>query len=99
MLQQLLGLKELPKKSIQLMDWQQQFVIFLIQERWLEPKAILVGMHLLKQNEERVKNERNLYIISLCKQACHYCDFTFSTSMNKKEEMVLASIKKLLTQK
>jgi hypothetical protein len=51
------------------MDWQQQFVIFLIQERWLEPKAILVGMHLLKQNEERVKNERNLYTISLCKQA------------------------------
>jgi crossover junction endodeoxyribonuclease RuvC len=39
MLQQLLGLKELPKISIQLMDWQQQFVIFLIQERWLELKS------------------------------------------------------------
>jgi phosphatidate phosphatase APP1 len=32
MLQQLLGLKELPKISIQLMDWQQQFVI-LTQEK------------------------------------------------------------------
>lgn len=32
-----------------------------------------------------------IYIhIPFCKQACHYCDFHFSTSMNKKEEMVLA---------
>ena len=32
-----------------------------------------------------------IYIhIPFCKQACHYCDFHFSTSMKKKEEMVLA---------
>ncbi len=32
-----------------------------------------------------------LYIhIPFCKQACNYCDFHFSTSMKKKEEMVLA---------
>lgn len=28
--------------------------------------------------------------IPFCKQACHYCDFHFSTSMKKKEEMILA---------
>ena len=33
--------------------------------------------------------------IPFCKQACHYCDFHFSTSMKKKEEMVLALVKEL----
>lgn len=33
----------------------------------------------------------SLYIhIPFCKQACHYCDFHFSTTMGKKEEMVQA---------
>lgn len=37
-----------------------------------------------------------IYIhIPFCKQACHYCDFHFSTSMKKKEEMVLALAKEL----
>ena len=32
-----------------------------------------------------------IYIhIPFCKQACHYCDFHFSTSMKKKDDMVLA---------
>ncbi|NBU80277.1 MAG: radical SAM family heme chaperone HemW [Flavobacteriaceae bacterium] len=32
-----------------------------------------------------------IYIhIPFCKQACHYCDFHFSTSLQKKDEMVLA---------
>jgi oxygen-independent coproporphyrinogen-3 oxidase len=32
-----------------------------------------------------------IYIhIPFCKQACHYCDFHFSTSMKKKADMVLA---------
>ncbi|SDM53609.1 radical SAM family heme chaperone HemW [Kriegella aquimaris] len=32
-----------------------------------------------------------IYIhIPFCKQACHYCDFHFSTTMGKKEAMVLA---------
>lgn len=32
-----------------------------------------------------------IYIhIPFCRQACHYCDFHFSTSMKKKEEMVAA---------
>ena len=38
----------------------------------------------------------HLYLhIPFCKQACHYCDFHFSTSMKKKEEMVLALAKEL----
>ncbi len=41
-----------------------------------------------------------IYIhIPFCKQACHYCDFHFSTSMKKKDEMVLALAKELLLRK
>lgn len=37
-----------------------------------------------------------IYIhIPFCKQACHYCDFYFSTSMGKKDAMVGALIKEL----
>ncbi|MFV5687134.1 radical SAM family heme chaperone HemW [Flavobacterium sp. ZT3R25] len=37
-----------------------------------------------------------IYIhIPFCKQACHYCDFHFSTSMKKKDEMVLAIAKEI----
>lgn len=42
----------------------------------------------------------SIYIhIPFCKQACHYCDFHFSTSMKKKEEMVQALAKELLLRK
>lgn len=41
-----------------------------------------------------------IYIhIPFCKQACHYCDFHFSTSMKKKEEMVLALGKEIRLRK
>ena len=41
-----------------------------------------------------------IYIhIPFCKQACHYCDFHFSTSMKKKEEMVLALAKEIRLRK
>ncbi|OCB71718.1 oxygen-independent coproporphyrinogen-3 oxidase [Flavobacterium glycines] len=37
-----------------------------------------------------------IYIhIPFCKQACHYCDFHFSISMKKKDEMVLALAKEI----
>ncbi|MFD1017338.1 radical SAM family heme chaperone HemW [Winogradskyella rapida] len=37
-----------------------------------------------------------IYIhIPFCKQACHYCDFHFSTSMKKKEDIVQALAKEL----
>lgn len=37
-----------------------------------------------------------IYIhIPFCKQACHYCDFHFSTNMKKKDEMVLALAKEI----
>jgi oxygen-independent coproporphyrinogen-3 oxidase len=37
-----------------------------------------------------------IYIhIPFCKQACHYCDFHFSTSTKKKEDMVLALAKEM----
>lgn len=41
-----------------------------------------------------------IYIhIPFCKQACHYCDFHFSTSMKKKDEMVLALVKEIVMRK
>jgi oxygen-independent coproporphyrinogen-3 oxidase len=41
-----------------------------------------------------------IYIhIPFCKQACHYCDFHFSTSLKKKEVMVSALIKELALRK
>ncbi|MDT0605810.1 radical SAM family heme chaperone HemW [Croceitalea rosinachiae] len=41
-----------------------------------------------------------IYIhIPFCKQACHYCDFHFSTSMKKKSEMVEALKKEILLRK
>ena len=37
-----------------------------------------------------------IYIhIPFCKQACHYCDFHFSTSMKKKDETVVALAKEI----
>ncbi len=41
-----------------------------------------------------------IYIhIPFCKQACHYCDFHFSTSLKKKDEMVLALVKEIKLRK
>ncbi len=41
-----------------------------------------------------------IYIhIPFCKQACHYCDFHFSTSMKKKDEMILALAKEIRMRK
>ena len=41
-----------------------------------------------------------IYIhIPFCKQACHYCDFHFSTSMKKKTAMVEALEKELILRK
>ena len=41
-----------------------------------------------------------IYIhIPFCKQACHYCDFHFSTSLKKKGEMVLALAKEIQMRK
>ncbi|HET8854897.1 MAG TPA: radical SAM protein, partial [Salinimicrobium sp.] len=41
-----------------------------------------------------------LYIhIPFCKQACHYCDFHFSTSLRKKPELVRALCKEMVLRK
>ncbi|MFT5437545.1 MAG: oxygen-independent coproporphyrinogen-3 oxidase [Ulvibacter sp.] len=41
-----------------------------------------------------------IYIhIPFCKQACHYCDFHFSTSLKKKSELVAAICKELILRK
>ena len=41
-----------------------------------------------------------IYIhIPFCKQACHYCDFHFSTSLKKKDELINALVKELALRK
>jgi oxygen-independent coproporphyrinogen-3 oxidase len=41
-----------------------------------------------------------IYIhIPFCKQACHYCDFHFSTSLNYKNELLQALVKEIRLQK
>lgn len=41
-----------------------------------------------------------IYIhIPFCKQACHYCDFHFSTSLKKRDELVVALAKELAMRK
>ena len=41
-----------------------------------------------------------IYIhIPFCKQACHYCDFHFSTSLAKKDKMIMALKKELVLRK
>ncbi len=41
-----------------------------------------------------------IYIhIPFCKQACHYCDFHFSTSLKKKEELIVALVKEIKLRK
>ena len=37
--------------------------------------------------------------IPFCKQACHYCDFHFSTSLKKKDELILALSKEITLRK
>ena len=44
----------------------------------------------------RLREEAGIYIhIPFCKQACHYCDFHFSTSLKKKDELVFALVREL----
>lgn len=44
-----------------------------------------------EQNSDKKVGAFGIYIhIPFCKQACHYCDFHFSTSLKKKDEMVIA---------
>ncbi|MDO1501753.1 coproporphyrinogen-III oxidase family protein [Winogradskyella maritima] len=44
----------------------------------------------------RLGGALGIYIhIPFCKQACHYCDFHFSTSLKKRDQMVLALAKEI----
>lgn len=45
---------------------------------------------------ERLGEASGIYIhIPFCKQACFYCDFHFSTSLKKKEELILSLVKEI----
>ena len=46
------------------------------------------------------KTMAGIYIhIPFCKQACHYCDFHFSTSLTYKDELIAALLKEISLQK
>lgn len=52
------------------------------------------------QNRETVKNRFGIYLhIPFCKQACHYCNYHFSTTLKRKGELVDAICKELLLRK
>ncbi len=57
----------------------------------------------MEKNSKNFGNENSgigIYIhIPFCKQACHYCDFHFSTSLRKKGELVDALCKELVLRK
>ncbi len=47
-------------------------------------------------NSDKQTDTFGIYIhIPFCKQACHYCDFHFSTSLKRKDEMIHALIKEI----
>ena len=47
-----------------------------------------------------IEQMSGIYIhIPFCKQACHYCDFHFSTSLNKKDELISALKKEIRLRK
>jgi len=54
-----------------------------------------------KENSFSVaKKQGGIYIhIPFCKQACHYCDFHFSTSLKRKEEMIMALLAEIKLRK
>ncbi|WP_223266514.1 radical SAM family heme chaperone HemW [Gelidibacter gilvus] len=59
-------------------------------------------MHSTKNSSPsgKVDGDFGIYIhIPFCKQACHYCDFHFSTSLKKKDELVNALAKELVLRK
>jgi crossover junction endodeoxyribonuclease RuvC len=74
MLQQLLGLKELPKNLDSTDGLAAAFLSFFQfwKSGWNENYTGWDAF--VKQNEERV---RRLHAYPFCKQACHYCDFHF----------------------
>ena len=50
--------------------------------------------------DKAVNRAFGIYIhIPFCKQACHYCDFHFSTSLKKRDDMVTALAKELQLRK
>lgn len=52
------------------------------------------------QNPETVKKQFGIYLhIPFCKQACHYCNYHFSTTLKRKGELVDAICKELLLRK
>ncbi|HLV92095.1 MAG TPA: radical SAM family heme chaperone HemW [Aequorivita sp.] len=52
------------------------------------------------QNPETVKKQFGIYLhIPFCKQACHYCNYHFSTKLKRKGELVDAICKELLLRK
>ncbi|MCG2429609.1 radical SAM family heme chaperone HemW [Aequorivita xiaoshiensis] len=57
-------------------------------------------MENISENDVISNNGFGIYIhIPFCKQACHYCDFHFSTSLKKKGELIAALCQELILRK
>jgi len=68
----------------------------------------MFSMNVIKADKDRlfvifafeIKTMAGIYLhIPFCKQACHYCDFHFSTSLKYKDDLLQALVKELHLQK
>src|SRR6187397_2713488 len=59
----------------------------------------LIGVVPEIKSKSKIVNQKSLsgvYIhIPFCKQACHYCNFHFSTSLQLKDELIAALVKEI----
>src|SRR5436190_22606536 len=59
----------------------------------------LIGVVPGIKSKSKIVNQKSLsgvYIhIPFCKQACHYCNFHFSTSLKLKDDLIVALVKEI----
>src|SRR5690606_14728176 len=82
------------------MAWRQRSATFTMRAGSRSAKAIRAGKPLSSRTRISCTKMAGIYLhIPFCKQACHYCDFHFSTQLGKKGEMVQALVRELQLRK
>src|SRR5690606_21993025 len=78
------------------MAWRQRSATFTMRAGSRSAKAIRAGKPLSSRTRISCTKMAGIYLhIPFCKQACHYCDFHFSTQLGKKGAMVGALVREL----
>src|SRR5690606_38768693 len=82
------------------MAWRQRSATFTMRAGSRSAKAIRAGKPLSSRTRISCTKMAGIYLhIPFCKQACHYCDFHFSTSLKYKDEMLAALHSELIFRK